>query len=332
MSTLYVTLQGSRLEKEYKRLLVTKHDEIVMRIPIQRVSEVVLVGRVGVTTPALYSLLNNGVSFLLVSRTGKLRGRLQPPTDLNLPLRQKQFQLNDSPDFSLELSRQIVHGKIHNQRIYALRLARQQEQIIESHEKKLCELIKKTMEASSIEELMGLEGSAARTYFSVYRMGFKPIWKFENSNRRPPRDPINALLSLGYTFLGHAIFSALEVVGLDPYLGYFHAEKYGRPALVLDLIEEFRVPIVDSLIFSMINREMFKPDDFEYPTATKNVVLSSKGLGIFLSQFSQKLETPIAVRSIGRSLTYRKIFELQARNLANTIQGKTPQYIPFRMR
>jgi len=196
----------------------------------------------------------------------------------------------------------------------------------------LKELFRKTDKATSIDEIMGLEGIAAKIYFSVYRNGFDAFWKSKDRNRRPPRDPVNALLSLGYTFLGHAIFSALEVVGLDPYLGFFHTEKYGRPALVLDLIEEFRIPIVDSLVFSMISREMFHPDYFHRSSKSEGVFLSSKSLGIFFSQFSRKLETSIVIRSIGRKLTYRKIFELQARNLVNTIQGNTPVYTPFRMR
>lgn len=332
MPTLYVNLQGSRIEKEYKRLIVTKHDEIVLRVPIQRVSEVVLVGRVGVTTPALHSLLTNGVMFLMVTRSGKLKGRLQPPTAFNLPLRQQQYRLNDSFNFCLDFSRQIVQGKIDNQRTYALRLARQNKIINNSCEKELLNLHEQSEKATSIAELMGIEGLAAKKYFSVYKKGFDPSWHFTNRNRRPPRDPINVLPSLGYTFLGYAIISALEIVGLDPYLGFFHAEKYGRPALMLDMIEEFRVPIVDSLVYSLINREMIHDDDFEYFNNTEGLLLSEKGMNIFLTSFSKKLEAEIKLRKVNRKLSYRKIFEIQARKLVDTIEGKRQKYTPFKMR
>ena len=145
--------------------------------------------------------------------------------------------------------------------------------------------------AVSLQALLGIEGQAAKRYFSIYRQAFAPEWAFEKRTRRPPKDPINALLSLGYVFLGYAVMGALEIVGLDPYLGYFHTEKYGRPALALDLVEEFRVPVVDSL-----------------------------------------LESRVTDRRIGRPLSYRKLFEVQARKLAHFIQGEQPAYRPFRMR
>ncbi|RMH81761.1 MAG: CRISPR-associated endonuclease Cas1, partial [Calditrichaeota bacterium] len=131
---------------------------------------------------------------------------------------------------------------------------------------------------------------------------------------------------------GHALMAALEVVGLDPYLGYFHTEKYGRPALALDLVEEFRTPVVDSLVLNIINHRILRPKHFKAPTAQGGIYLTQRGLHIFLKQFSAKLESQVTVRQIGRPLSYRKLFEVQARKITHLIQGKSTAYQPFQMR
>jgi CRISPR-associated protein Cas1 len=160
---------------------------------------------------------------------------------------------------------------------------------------------------------------------------FPPAWNFEKRTRRPPRDPVNALLSLGYTFLGYAMCAALEIAGLDPYLGYYHQEAYGRPALALDLIEEFRAPVVDSLTLSLIKRRLLQAEDFS-ADVTDGVRLSKRGLAIFFREFSDKLESEVTPRSIGRPISYRKLLEVQAHRMTNVILGKSPVYEPFEAR
>lgn len=333
MATLYVIEPGARVEKEYRRLVVVKDDEVLLRVPIQRVTQVVLVGRVGVTTPALHQMLHQEIPLLLVNRTGRLLGRLLPPVRPNLPLRQAQYRRNDDSDFCLRLAREIVIGKIRNQRVLAQRLARRR---VCSQKAETLLFLKQTMQkaqiADTISTLLGLEGQGAKRYFSLYRQAFDDDWKFKKRTRRPPRDPVNALLSLGYTFLGHAMITALEAAGLDPYLGFFHAEKYGRPALALDLLEEFRAPVVDSLVLTLLKRKTIRPDDFAPPQENGAIYLKPAALRTFLGKFSNKLEQPIKLRELGRSLSYRKIFELQARKLAHFIQGDTEKYVPFRAR
>lgn len=331
MPTLYVIEPGARLEKEYGRLLVTKDDELLLRVPLQRVTQVVLVGQVGVTTPALYALLHAGVPLLLVTRSGSLRGRLLPPAPRNLPLRQQQFRRNDEADFCLNLSRAIVLGKLHNQRTLALRLLRRRAALAGTYADDLAAAIQQAAAAPDLDTLRGIEGSGARIFFHLYRQAFGPQWRFERRTRRPPRDPVNALLSLGYTFLTQAMMTALETVGLDPYLGYFHAEAYGRPALALDLVEEFRTPVVDSLVLMLLNRRTLQLDDFEPDPETGGVVLTPAGLRRFLARFSVRLDRQIQSRELDRALSYRKLFEVQARKLARAIQEDEP-YRPFRAR
>jgi CRISPR-associated protein Cas1 len=236
MATLYVTEPGSRIEKDYHRILVTKDDEILQRVPLARIDEVVLVGRVGATTPALLALLDADAGLTMISRTGRLRGRLSPPLSRNAPLRQAQYKKEQEDDFSLTFARAVVRGKLANSRTMMRRLLRRRsndlpERLLERVQAALTE----AETAPSLDALRGIEGAAARAYFGFIRESLRVDIPFQRRERRPPPDPVNALLSFGYTLLGAAMISALEIVGLDPYVGFLHAEKYGRPALALDL-------------------------------------------------------------------------------------------------
>lgn len=180
--------------------------------------------------------------------------------------------------------------------------------------------------------LLGVEGSAARIYFGLMEKAVDPKWGFTNRNRRPPKDPVNALLSFGYTLLTYSMSAALQVVGLDPYLGYYHAEGYGRPALALDLIEEFRAPVVDSLVIAMINNNQFDQEDFHQESLQTGVFLNQNERRKFVKEFSQKLESVVKTRKIGRPISYMKHFEVQARKLSAMVQGKVATYDSFELR
>jgi CRISPR-associated protein Cas1 len=334
MPTLYLLEPNTRLEKEYGRLLVTQDDEVLLRVPIKNVSGVVLVGYAGATTQALHALLKQGAPLFIVARSGELLGRLAPPTAFNLPLRQAQYRRDDEAEFILKLALQIVTAKIHNQMILVQRIARRKKCAFGDVIERLKDSEKAASICTQMDSLLGIEGSAAKFYFEVFQKAFDPAWEFTRRTRRPPKDAINALLSLGYTILGYAAQSALEIVGLDPYLGYFHQEAYGRPALALDLVEEFRAPLVDSLVMGLINRRLLKMDDFEKlpQENSKGVYLTRGGMRIFVREFEDRLESTVTPRSIGRPLSYRKLLEVQARRLANVILGKESVYQPFRAR
>ncbi len=184
-----------------------------------------------------------------------------------------------------------------------------------------------------MNELRGLEGGAARAYFTIFQSAFDADWRFERRTRRPPRDPVNALLSLGYTMLGNSIAAALEIMGLDPYVGYFHELKPGRPALALDLLEEFRAPFVDSLVMSLVNRNVFSREDFFCdPNRNNGIYLVKKAFKEFLHAFSDRLESEIHIPDVKRAMSYRKILEIQAHELAGVLQGKRESYTPFSAR
>ena len=368
MSTLYVIEQGARIEKEYASLLVTKDDEVLARMPLARVSHVVLVGTVGATTPALLALLEQGVGLSLVRASGELRGRLTPATGYNLALRQAQYRAAEDVVFSTRTARAIVAGKLENSRTMMQRLLRRREGLPDELLPRLEAALQKVEQATSIETLRGLEGSAARAYFGLLRQSMRVDLAFEKRARRPPPDPVNSLLSLGYTLLNEALMTALELVGLDPYAGFLHADKYGRPSLALDLVEEFRAPIVDSLVLTLINKRMLGPGDFVIkqtegqegalgPLATaeglpesgdtenaavqsdaakrpagRAVYLSRSGQRVFFREFADRLETETMHPVAGHRMSYRKVFEVQARMMARTITRENPEYRPFEWR
>jgi CRISPR-associated protein Cas1 len=331
MATMYVTEQGARIEKEYRRFLVTKEDEVLMAVPAARLSHVVLVGRVGVTTPALLALLQEGVGLSLVSRAGQLRGRLMPPTGKNIPLRHKQYERAEEPGFCLGVSRAIVQGKLRNCRALARRWARTRPEIPEALVARIDAAVDRAATAPDLAALRGIEGEGTRNYFAVWRRALDPGFGFEKRTRRPPRDPANALLSLGYTLLTDNLMTACEVVGLDPYDGFFHADKYGRPALALDLVEEFRPVIVDSVALNLVNRGMLTVDDFE-PGRDGGVRLKRRALRTFFQQYSARLNTQRLHPGVGRKLTYQQWFEVQARALRKAIEGELPAYRPMVVR
>ena len=356
MPTLYVTEPGSRIEKEYERLLVTHDDEVLLAVPLTQVTEVVLMGGVGVTTPALLSLLDHGTGLSLVSNTGRLRGRLIAAEARNLPLRHKQYARSGEAGFCLEISRAIVAGKLKNSRTMARRILRSDEKAGahpgrpgdgESPDpafqagqaaydsprpaldiERINAALAQAAQARDLAELRGLEGSGSRAYFCVLRAALRPELTFVKRTRRPPGDPANALLSLAYTLLTQALFTACEVAGLDAYDGFFHADKYGRPALALDLVEEFRAIVADSVVLTVVNNRMLTADDFE-PGREGGVYLSRRGLRTFVAQFGRRLNATVFHPEAGRALTYQKVFEVQARQMRRCIESGLPDYAPF---
>jgi len=325
---MYVTEQGARIEKEYRRLLVTKQDEVLLRAPLSRVSHVVLVGRVGATTPALLALLDAGIGLSLVTRAGKLRGHLAPPAARNIALRHRQFERARDPAFCLEVARAVVGAKLRNQRTMARRLCRSRPGLDEALVERVTGAIKKVATARDMAALRGLEGAAARAYFGLFRQALEPGWGFQKRMRRPATDPVNALLGLVYTLLGNSLMAALEVVGLDPYDGFFHADKHGRPALALDLVEEFRSVIGDSVVLTLVNKDILEKDDF-HPDAKGGVYLSQEGLRKFFRQYTARVNTRVLHSLAGRPLTYQQVFEVQARLMRQAIEAEIDTYQPF---
>lgn len=328
MSTLYVTEQGAYVERDHQRLVVTCEEQTLLAVPIARVTLVVLVGRVGVSTPALHALLEQGVDVLLLNRLGKPLGRLCSVTGPNHDLRAAQYAAFRDPARCLALAQAIAGGKLRNYRTLAHRLLRARPELEPGPMGRISAAVEGVASARDLASVRGIEGSGTRAYFHILRRALNEGMGFARRERRPPPDPINALLSLGYTLLGHACRAACEAVGLDPYDGFYHADKLGRPALALDLMEEFRSLIVDSVVLDLVNREMITADDFE-PVAGGGVHLHPSGLRVFFRRYTARLQTTVRVPELDRALTYQKLIEVQARKLRRVIEGAAPVYEPY---
>lgn len=332
MATLYVTEQGARVEKEYHKLVVTKDDETLVAVPAIKVTSVVLVGNVGVTTPAITFLLDNGIDLVYLTSQGKLRGRLVGAAPLNIALRRAQYKKTEDGAFALGVSRAIVEGKLANYRVLAQRWGRQRKsEPFRIAAEALAQYAGAVDEAADLAVLRGVEGAGSKGYFEALRAALRGEWTFEKRARRPPPDPVNALLSLGYTLLGENILSALTIVGLDPYAGFFHVDAYGRPALALDLVEEFRGVIADLVALMLMNKRVLDKNDFREGDAERGgVYLSERGLRKYLHYYSVRLQTEVIHPYHQQRMTYQKCFEVQARLLRKTIEGELERYVPFR--
>lgn len=341
MATLYVIEPGSRIEKEYQRILVTKEDKVLQSVPARLVDEVVLVGSAGATTQAMLSLLDQGTGMTIITQSGRLRGRLQPLESPNIGLRKLQYLAAEQQAFRIHVVKSILLGKLKNSRVMSMRIIRKfagtgdELTVLRRQLSRIEEAIEAIPKTTDENILRGLEGSAAKAYFTIFKAGLH--WDdehgFTKRNRRPPKDPVNVLLSLGYTLCSDALFTACEVVGLDPYCGFLHTEQYGRPSLALDLVEEFRSIVVDSVVLRLVNKHMIKPDQFEYSNEGEDkVFLKSKGMKSFLREYNSRLNTTIFHPVAGRSIAYRKCFEVQARQIRKMVEGSQQDYIPLTLR
>ena len=204
------------------------------------------------------------------------------------------------------------------------------EQDFSSEILELKQTIKRLDRQSSIDVLRGLEGAGSAVYFRCFNQLLRnPKFSFKKRSRRPPTDPVNALLSFGYSLLRHDVQGAVNIVGFDPYLGYLHVERYGRPSLALDLMEEFRPLVVDAMVLSALNRQQFEPADFESEPLSGAVRLTDEGRKRFLRSYEQKKQSKFKHPVMKRQCTYREAFEIQTRLLAKYLMGQTEIYPPL---
>lgn len=285
------------------------------------------------TAPALYTLLENGVSVCYLSSHGRYIGQLDPEFSKNAPLRIAQHQVHNDPARRLALARTFVSGKMRNMRAVLMRGARTRpgkDAALATAAVVLKENQLRAEQAATVPELLGYEGSGAAAYFGVFGSLLREGWEFTGRVRRPPTDPVNALLSFGYALLTSQISAAVQLVGLDPFVGYLHVARYGRPALALDLIEEFRAPIVDSVALTLINNRILSPNDFVHELGA--VTLTERSRRTYLELFEERLASDIVHPVFGYKATYRRCLELQVRLLAKTLTGEIDAYPPFLVR
>lgn len=331
MATLYLTEQHSYVHKDAETLIVRKADKTKVTIPLMKVDQVVVMGDVTLSAGALGALLEAGTEVCFCTQWGKFRGRLSGDWTKNSLVRLAQHRAHNDAERTLLIARRFVWGKLCNMRTVLLRgnRKRDSEKIAIA-----CGRLKNAAEtalgARSVEELLGIEGSGSAAYFGVFGELLSAPFEFHGRVRRPPRDPVNALLSLGYTILTNNVCSAVSLVGMDPYVGFLHSSQYGKPALALDITEEFRPLVVDSTVLTVINNHMLDLDDFD--DELDSVWLRDAARKRYLTALEERFNTEIEHPVFGYRTTYRRCIELQTRLTAKWLTGEVPEYPPFRVR
>ena len=344
---LYLNTQGLSLGKSGDVLQAKEKGKLIQEFRMNDVSQVNVMGSIQVTTQAIQSLLQAEVPLVYFSYGGWFHGMTQGVGLKNILWRREQFRCADRPEFCLRLARKLVSAKIQNQRTLLMR------NHIEPPTAAL-QFIKtlkwESERAESLPSLLGIEGLAARIYFQHFdgmvktdrdtvghskqvqdiSNGTGDNWlqfNFDGRNRRPPRDPINALLSLGYSLLSKDLTIICAGVGLDPYLGYYHQPRFGRPSLALDLMEPFRPLIVDSTVITAINNRMVTPEHFV--SAGDAVALTADGRKAFFRAYEQRMDQLITHPLFDYRVSYRRILEIQTRLLARCLTGEIWDYPAF---
>lgn len=326
---LYLTQSGTHVGKSGGRLQVREHGALVGEARISEVDHVSIFGNVQLSTQALQALIDAGISVTYFSSGGWFYGYSIGTLHKNVLLRRAQFRASEDRAAALALARAFVFGKIANARTVLRRDGRGiTREVLDS----LKRLATEAERAPSIAQLIGIEGAAARLYFQHFSHLLKADVTFEwqGRNRRPPKDPVNALLSLGYALLAKQLTVTLTAIGFDPFLGFLHQTRYGKPALALDVMEEFRPLIVDSVVMTVLNTGELTAQDVLVRNGS--AALTPSGRRTFIAAFERRLDAEITHPLFGYRASYRRILEIQGRLLARRLLGEILEYPPFRTR
>jgi len=330
---LHVQHQGARVRKDGNVLQIWDEDALLAEARLEEVSHLVLFGGIQVSTPVIHELCQRGIPISYLSHGGWLYGITHGLWHKNVELRRRQYDVASDPKRSLALARGFVRAKIANCRTL---LRRNHPDPPEQTLRDLKGDMEHATEADRMDSLLGIEGTAAHRYFSNFgamlRGGDAPMpgFDFQQRNRRPPRDPVNAMLSFAYALLTREWTTTLQAVGFDPYLGFYHQPRYGRPALALDLMEEFRSLIGDSVVLMAVNNGEVRPQDFI--TAMGSVSLTPGGRTKFIEAYERRMSQEITHPIFGYKISYRRVLEVQARLLGRHLTGELPEYPSFTTR
>ena len=334
LNTLYVQTQGTYLRLEGETLRVEVEKELRLQVPLHHLGALVVFGNVLVSPYLLKRCAEDGRAVVWLSRGGRFVGRLAGPVSGNVLLRAAQHAAQSDPGRTAAVARDVVAGKIRAQRAVLMRAARDaapgDESAIRTAAGALGRALEAAREAPDVDAVRGEEGQAAAVYFDVFpRLIRAPDIPFEGRNRRPPRDAINALLSFLYTLVRSDCAGALESVGLDPQVGFLHVLRPGRPALALDLMEEFRPSVADRLALALVNRRQVTPSHFE-PRPGGAVYLNEEGRRVVLTAYQERKQKPKRHRLFKEPVPWGLVPFVQARLLARHLRGDLPRYLPHR--
>ena len=333
LNTLYITTQKSYLHKKGDAIEVIVEDKVKASIPMITLDSIVCFGNISVSPFLLGAAPEHNITISFLSETGKYLARVQGPVAGNVLLRKAQYRVSDDKLKSAQVAKYFITGKIANQKTILQRAIRDHKDKVDS--KKIESAIQvlnrnldKIEHETDLDKLRGIEGDSAEAYFSVFDeliISQKDGFRFEGRNRRPPLDNVNAMLSYVYTLLYHDMISALEVVGLDPAVGFMHRDRPGRLSLALDLMEEFRAFFADRLVLSLINLKEVAAEHFE-KSASGAVIMNEAARKTVIAAYQKKKEAVVKHPYVEKRMHLAILFHTQARLLARFLRGDIDGY------
>lgn len=333
LNTLYITTPEAYLSKDGLNVVVSVKQNEIFRIPIHNIEQIITFGYMGASPGLMKLCADNNVSLTFLSPQGRYISRSQGPTKGNVLLRKAQYQYSDEPNYALHLSKLFIGGKIQNYRNILRHFIRDNgnNEDIDSAAKELLRCKTRVLNADNIDSVRGIEGEAATSYFGVFShllLNQKEDFIFEGRNRRPPKDAINAMLSFVYTLICNDMTSALETVGLDPYVGFMHTLRPGRASLSLDMMEELRAYLGDRLVLSLINRKQITIKDF-IQQGDEGIIMTDSGRKTILTAWQNRKKEQITHPYLNEKVSIGLLPYIQATLLARFIRKELDDYPVF---
>lgn len=336
LNTLYVLTQGAYVRLEGDTAKVEADGKVILQTPLHHLGAIVTFGNVMMSPQLMHRCASEGRTIAFMSASGRFLARVVGPVSGNVLLRECQYDAYKDPERCARIARSFVAGKIHNMRSVLLRAAREstdetKKGVLSEASGLLAEYLGELQFARNLDEIRGYEGQATAGYFAVFDhmiLAQRTHFKFSERSRRPPRDRMNALLSFLYALLANDCVAAAEGVGLDPQLGYLHSIRSGRPALGLDLMEEFRSVMADRLVLNLVNRQQIKPEHFDIRPGDA-VMLNDEGRKLVLTAYQKRKQKEVEHPLCKTKTPLGLIPHLQARILARHLRGDLPDYLPY---
>ncbi len=326
MAAIYLVEQGTSIYKDYQRFIIHVSDKPKLEVPIREVQQIMVFGNIQLSTPVIQACLESEIAVLFLSQSGQYHGHLWSAESRHLENELVQVEKLKDIYFQFNMSRAIVYGKLINSKQLLLRFNRKRKL---SEVEKAIVGIDRDIEAlemvDNLDALRGYEGIGAARYFPAFgKLITNNKFEFCLRNRQPPTDPVNSLLSFGYTLLFNNVLSFLIAEGLCPYLGNFHYGEKQKPYLAFDLMEEFRSPVVDSLVLKIVNNNIFKTQDFDLVPSTGGVYLNQSARRVFLKQFEMRMNEEVSHSDLQSPVTYRHAIQLQVRRYKRSLLSGVP--------
>ena len=336
LNTLFVTSEDIYLTLDGENVVANREKVVAARYPLHTLSAIITFSYSGASPALMGACAQRGISLSFCSPRGKFLARVTGESNGNVLLRRTQYRIADDPVQSCVLARNMIFGKIHNARWSIQRTRRDHSLRVDDARlgevsEQLKDVLPQVLCQEDLDSLRGLEGAAATAYFGVFDqliLGNKAVFHFTTRSRRPPMDPVNALLSFAYSLLSHDCASALESAGLDSYVGFLHRDRPGRSSLALDLMEELRPCVADRFVLSCINNRIFQKSDFDY-RENGAVFLNEKGRRTFLQRWQERKKDTLTHPFLGEKIPWGLVPYLQAMLLARHLRGDLEAYPPF---